>query len=79
MLVNQFVSGLHSELQAKIVGIEGSMDEMVAKARFEETKSKEVTANSPVPFQKKTFTPKGAVGGGGIEQATATKSGTGSD
>jgi hypothetical protein len=30
VLVNQFVSGLRSELQAKVVGVEGSMDEIVA-------------------------------------------------
>ena len=30
-------SGLRSELQAKVVGIDGDIDEMVAKARFEET------------------------------------------
>ena len=32
VLVNQFVSGLRSELQAKVVGVEGGMDEMVARA-----------------------------------------------
>ena len=31
---------------------------MVAKARFEETKGKELAVKSPVPFQKTTFTPK---------------------
>jgi hypothetical protein len=35
VLVNQFVSGLRSELQAKVVGVEGGMDEMVARSRFE--------------------------------------------
>ena len=40
VLVNQFVSGLRAALQAKVVGVEGSMDEMIAKARFEETKRK---------------------------------------
>ena len=40
---NQFVSGLQSELQAKVVGVEGGMDELVTKARFEEAKLKELS------------------------------------
>ena len=43
VLINQFVSGLRSELQAKVVGTEGGMDEMVARARFEETELREPT------------------------------------
>lgn len=40
ILVNHCVSGLRSELQANVVGLDGNMDELVAKARFEETKFK---------------------------------------
>ena len=63
VLVNQFVSGLRSELQAKAVGVEGSMDELVAKARFEEAKSKELSGRSPGLQPKKTYPSKGQSGG----------------
>ena len=59
VLVNQFVSGLRSELQAKVLGVEGSMDELVAKARFEEAKSKELSGRSPGLQPKKTYPSKG--------------------
>jgi hypothetical protein len=59
VLVNQFVSGLRSELQAKVVGVEGGMDEMVARARFEETKFRELSTPTP----RKTYSPKGSSGG----------------
>lgn len=51
VLVNQFVSGLRSKLKAKVVGVEGSMDEIVAKARFEEGKLKELSGQSAGPQQ----------------------------
>ena len=44
VLANQFVAGLRPELQTKGVGMEGGMDRLVLKARFEEAKSKELTA-----------------------------------
>lgn len=46
VLLNQFVSGLQTDSQAKVVGVEGSMDEIVAKARFEEAKLREVPRQS---------------------------------
>ena len=42
VLVNQFISGLRPELQRKLVGLEGSMDEMLLKARFEEVKIRDL-------------------------------------
>ena len=59
VLVNQIVSGLHSELQAKVVCVEGTMDEMVTKADFEETKQKELASKTSLPFQKKPAPYKG--------------------
>ena len=57
VLVNQFVSGLRPELQAKIVGLEGSMDELIMKARFEEAKTKEfAAARTSVPFPRRLRT-----------------------
>ena len=64
ILVNQFVSGLRSELQAKVVGFEGGMDEMVARARFEETKLRELT-----PTPRKTYPSKGSSGGNSYRPA----------
>lgn len=58
VLVNQFVSGLRSELQAKVVGVEGGMEEIVTKARFEEAKLKELSGRNVGPQQKKTFPPR---------------------
>lgn len=59
VLVNQFVSGLRSELQSKVVGVEGSMEEIVAKARFEEAKRKELSSRNPRSQLKKNFPPRG--------------------
>ena len=42
VLANQFISGLRPELQAKVVGMEGTMDVLVLKARFEEAKAREL-------------------------------------
>ena len=38
VLVNQFVAGLLEDIKVKVVGIEGSFDQLLAKARFEEAK-----------------------------------------
>ena len=59
VLANQFVAGLRPELQAKVVGLDGGMDELVLKARFEEAKGKELTAakvTTPTQSKKATFT-----------------------
>ena len=63
VLVTQFVSDLQAELQAKVVGVEGGMDEIVAKARFEEAKFKELSGRSPGTSSKKPYFPKGPSGG----------------
>ena len=65
VLVNQFVSGLRPELQAKVVGVEGSMDELVTKARFEEAKIKELSGRGPGSSQKEIYAPRGHYGGHG--------------
>ena len=63
VLVNQFVSGLRAALQAKVVEVEGSMDEMIAKARFEETKRKELADKNPTIVLKKGFPSRTQSGG----------------
>ena len=47
VLASQFVAGLRPSLQSKVVGMEGGMDQLVLKARFEEAKSKELAAARP--------------------------------
>ena len=60
VLINQFVSGLRPELQVKIVGVEGSMDELILNARFEEGKTKEFAAvRTSVPFPRRPSAPHG--------------------
>ena len=43
LLANQFVEGLRAELKRKLIGLEGGLDELILKARFEEAKSQELT------------------------------------
>ena len=59
VLVNQFISGLRHELQSKVVGMEGNMDAVVLKARFEEAKAKELTGKTQVTLLKKPPTASG--------------------
>ena len=47
VLASQFVSGLRSELKSKVVGSEGSLEQLLAKARFEEAKRKELLNVQP--------------------------------
>ena len=43
LLANQFVTGLRPELKRKLIGVDGSLEELVVKARFEEAKIREFT------------------------------------
>lgn len=54
MLANQFVSGLRADLKAKVVGTEGSLEQLLVKARFEEAKRRELAA----PKGIRDFTPR---------------------
>ena len=47
LLVNQFVTGLQADLKRKLIGTEGSLDELVLKARFEEAKTRELVGDKP--------------------------------
>ena len=44
VLTSQFVAGLRTSIKAKLAGSEGSFDELLAKAHFEEAKSRELRA-----------------------------------
>ena len=43
LLANQFVAGLRPYLKRKLVGVDGSLEELVLKARLEEVKGREFT------------------------------------
>ena len=60
VLANQFITGLRPELKGKIVGAEGTLDQLLCKVRFEEAKEKEFTAVNPYPkpVGTRTFTPR---------------------
>ena len=47
LLVNQFVTGLRADLKRKLIGTDGSLDELVLKARFEEAKTRELVGDKP--------------------------------
>ena len=47
VLANQFVSGLRADLKVKVIGSEGTMEQLLARARFEEAKARDLAKNSP--------------------------------
>ena len=60
LLANQFVTGLRAELKRKLIGVEGSLEELVLKARFEEAKGHELAIETSRTFTaSKTNKPKG--------------------
>ena len=61
LLANQFVAGLRPDLKRKLIGVEGALEDLILKARFEEAKSRElesekgrdqVTPKEPAPKPK---------------------------
>ena len=57
MLANQFIVGLKSELKAKVVGQEGSLDQLLIKAKFQEAKLRELVKSRGLGFPKKLPAP----------------------
>ena len=47
LLANQFVTGLQPDLKRKLIGVEGSLEELVLKAQFEEAKTCELVGDRP--------------------------------
>ena len=43
ILASQFVTGLHSDIKRKVAGMEGAFGQLLAKARFEEAKLRDLT------------------------------------
>ena len=54
VLASQFVAGLRPSLQAKVVGMESGMDQLVLRVRFEEAKSKELASVKAATQAKST-------------------------
>ncbi len=54
MLANQFVSGLRPELKSRIVGLEGNLETLLTRARFEEAKLRDL----PQPTSKTATNPR---------------------
>ena len=47
LLANQFITGLRSDLKQKLIGTEGSLQELILKAYFEEAKTQELVGDRP--------------------------------
>lgn len=47
VLANQFVTGLHSELKAKVPGSDGDFEQLLVKARFEEATLRDLATPPP--------------------------------
>ena len=82
VLTNQFLSGLQPELKSKLAGQEGSFDQLLARARFEEAKQREFAAererrsSSRSEWQSSTKDPSqglhtGSQGRGPLEGSTS--------
>lgn len=57
VLTSQFVTGLIPELKAKVAGMEGHLDKLLTKARFEEAKLRDVTRERKPTLKHVQFTP----------------------
>ena len=58
LLANQFVTGLRPELKRKLIGVEGRLEELILKARFEEVKGRELALEVNRSTVTKQHTPK---------------------
>ena len=47
LLTNQFITGLQPHLKRRLIGVEGSFEEIVLKSRFEEARRGEFAAEKP--------------------------------
>ena len=56
VLANQFVAGLRGDFKSKVVGMEGNLEQLLMKARFEEAKKRELAACSRATFPPKKST-----------------------
>ncbi len=49
VLTYQFVSGLRSEIKVKLAGMDGNFDQLLARARLEEAKLRDLVDHTPKP------------------------------
>ena len=77
VLANQFVSGLLPELKAKMVGQEGSMEQLLVKARFEEAKRRELTVVSTNLSKKHGMPAAGEISTQGEKKGPVPNTGNG--
>ena len=49
VLTNQFATGLRGDIKMKVVGVEGSFDQMLTRARFEKAKLRDLSNNETGP------------------------------
>ena len=68
VLANQFVAGLRLEIKGKVVGMAGSFEELLVKARFEKAKLRDLAGSGGEKSKK--------VSGGPVEAGTS-RSGSG--
>ena len=53
MLANQFAVGLKQEIKIKVAGAEGTFEQLLSKAKFEEAKLRDIgNSNYVVPMKR---------------------------
>ena len=57
VLASQFVAGLLPDIKLKLAGVEGSLDELLVKARFQEAKLRDLAGISSMVVTKKPSVP----------------------
>ena len=74
VLASQFVAGLRPGLQAKVVGMEGEMDQLVLRAHFEEAKNRGLAAARSAMSSKLTSKNNhGSPTGAGVTRGNSQK------
>ena len=48
MLANQFAAGLRQEIKVEVAGAEGTFEQLLTKAKFEEAKLRDMGTNSSI-------------------------------
>ena len=64
MLANQFAVGLRQEIKVKVAGVEGTFEQLLAKAKFEEAKLRDIgnttgNSNTVLPTRRQASLPRG--------------------
>ena len=53
MLANQFAVGLRQDIKVKVVGVEGTFEQLLTKAKFEEAKLRDIGTSSSIVLPTK--------------------------